>query len=421
MPTALQELGGQLNQTRAEIQTLYDKKDAAGEYDWTAEDRDRYRDLEKKAVDLQDRYKRQAELEDGERKNREAIDTLGQVRRAVPFGDGAALMEDLVKRLAGSPESAHASAAETLAKAVTDHADFKEFFRPTRPVTVKLPDFDFKAVMTTAAGFAPPLVRNNLRVPFATRRPVVADLIPSDVVGAMNGVTYMEETTFTNNAAPVAEGGTKPESANAWTQRTQTIETIATTLPVTEQQLEDVPQIEALIRDRLTLMLMLAEEDQLLNGTGVSPQLQGILTKTGIGTQAAGTDPTPDVILKAMTTVAVTGRANANGVVLHPTNYQNMRLLRTADGIYIFGSPSMEAQVTIWGLTPVVTDAIAAGTGLVGDFRNYAHISRRKGITLDIGYVNDDFKRNQRTIRGEFRESLEVLRPASFVKMTGVA
>jgi HK97 family phage major capsid protein len=430
MPTALEEIGGRLDKVRGDITTLFSKrKPETKEFDWSTEDTERYRTLEKEAADLQSRYTRQAELEDAERKNAELQAALKQPRRPVPLpGDGSALMNDLARMLGGgSPAQAdHGSAAEVLAKLVTGHEEFKHF-RPNRPVSIKIPDFDFgtvvadrqyKTVVSTSAGFTPFAQRTGVVVPFALRRPVVADLIPQDPTD-QPAVLYMEETTHTNNAAPVAEGGTKPEAAYAWTQRSQTLEVIAETVPVTEQQLEDVPRLEQVLRDNLTIDLLLAEENQLLNGTGTSPQLQGILTKTGIQTQAAGTDPTPDVILKAMTNVAVTGRAMANGVVLHPTNYMNMRLLRTADGIYIFGAPSAAIDVTIWGLAPVVTDAMTAGTGLVGDFR-YAHISRRRGIQIDVGFVNDDFKRNQRTVRGELRESLEIRRAAAFSALSGL-
>jgi HK97 family phage major capsid protein len=232
----------------------------------------------------------------------------------------------------------------------------------------------------------------------------------------------MEETTNTNNAAPVAEGATKPESALAFTERTNRFEKIATVLPVTDEQLEDVPNLEQVIRSRLILMVLLVEENQLLSGDGNSPNLQGFLTKSGVLTQAAASDPTPDAILKAMTKVQVTGRASASGIVMHPTNYQNMRLLRTtADGPYLFGSPSGSTDLTIWGMTPVVTDAMTENSALLGDFRGYSHITRRKQVVVDVGYANDDWVKNRRTLRCEMRESLEIYRASAFAIVSGLA
>lgn len=424
MATALEELGGRLDAKLAEIDALFAKKNDAGEYTWGDEDFAARDALEKECKEIRGKYEVQAKLDAGAREIKEARTELARVRRPVPFGDGSVIMQPF--HVGSPPTLDHATASAVLAKMVTDHPDFQHG-RRSAGVRVTLKDFDFgtvvlerKTVLSTSAGFGPYPQRTGVVVPYALRRPVVADLIPQDPT-TQPSILYMEQTTNTNNAAPVAEGGSKPEGAFAWTQRTQPLEVIAEVLPVTEQQLDDVPEIERIIRGELTTHLMLAEEEELINGTGVSPRLQGFLTKSGLQTRAAGTEPTPNVILRGMTDVAVTGRAAANGIVMHPTNYLNMRLLQTADGIYIFGSPTADADVSIWGMRPVVTDAMTLNTVLLGDFLTYSHISRRRGITIDIGFVNDDFKRNQRTIRAELREALEIRRAAAFVKLTGVA
>lgn len=307
---------------------------------------------------------------------------------------------------------------KSLADRVVEHAAFAQ--RMGKNWRVELSDVELKTLMERTAGYAPETTRTGREVEFALRRPVVADVIPNTTTD-QSAVKYMEETTFTNNAATVAEGAAKPESALAFTERSVPVEKIATWIPVTDEQLDDVPGIRATIDNRLVRMLELAEEVQLLTGNGTPPQLQGFLNKSGVQTQAKGSDPVPDAIYKAMTLIRHTGFADPTAAIMHPNDWQDIRLLRTADGIYIWGNPSEAGPERVWGLPVVVTTAETENTALVGDFQMYSEIRRKMGIMVESTNSHSDyFIYNKQVIRAEQRLALVIYRPAAFCKVTGI-
>src|SRR3546814_6931967 len=87
---------------------------------------------------------------------------------------------------------------------------------------------------------------------------------------------------------------------------------------------------------------------------------------------------------------------------MHPLDWEGVRLLRTADGIYVFGSPSEAGPDRLWGLPVAQNSADDQGTGYTGSFQQaWISLVERRGIDVQIGYVNDQFKNGQRTVRSE--------------------
>src|SRR5690606_34089012 len=75
-------------------------------------------------------------------------------------------------------------------------------------------------------------------------------------------VEFIQETRFTNNAAPTAEGDLKPESDMKLTEKSVTTKVIAHWIRATRQVLSDVSQARSLIDQRLLYGLAYKEEGQ---------------------------------------------------------------------------------------------------------------------------------------------------------------
>ena len=284
-------------------------------------------------------------------------------------------------------------------------------------------DVDLKTLFERTAGFAPESVRIGRVEEYPTRAIAIADLMPQYPT-TQAAIKYMEETTFTNNAAEAAETGTYGEAAMVFTERSVPVEKVAVWLPVTDEQLEDVPAMSAYINNRLGYMLKAKLDAQIMAGTGTPPQLQGLIGAaiTGsINTQAKSTDPTPDAFYKAIVLCNTVGFAQPNAIIVNPSDWQDIRLLRTSDGIYIFGSPNDAGPDRMWGLPVVKTTAISANTAVLGDFAQYAGLWIRRGIEVKLTDSHDTyFISGKLAIRADMRIAVTWFRKSAFAKVTGI-
>jgi HK97 family phage major capsid protein len=286
-------------------------------------------------------------------------------------------------------------------------------------------DFDAKAWLeakanfVTTAGWAPESTRTGRVVMDEQRGIEVADILPLFPT-SLAAIIYMEETTFTNNAAERAEAGAYAESAFALTQRSVPVQSVGTSLPVSDEQLEDEAGVAAYLDQRLGFAVRQRLDSQILVGNGTPPNLMGTNNVAGIQTQALGGDTVPDAVYKALDLVLVTGRAQPNVIISHPTDWQPVRLMKTVDGIYIWGSPSDAGPARMWGYPVLLTTAQTPNTMIVGDYARYSGLHVRRGLEVQSGYVADNFKNGMVTLRAGMRVAVVHYRPTAFCTVTGV-
>ncbi len=277
-----------------------------------------------------------------------------------------------------------------------------------------------KTLLSTSAGWDPESIRLPGFVEAVTRPIQLLDIIPLAQTG-FDTIKYMEETTRTHAAEETAEGATYKESTFVFTEKTSIVRKITDSLPVTDEQLADVAQVNSYINGRLVFGLRQRLDSQVLVGAGTGILLDGIKNVSGILTTAKGVDPTPDAFFKAMTAIRLTGRAMPTHHIVHPTDWQQVRLLRTADGVYIWGNPSESGPERMWGLPVVQSDADSAGTGYCGSFQPaWISLFERQGVDIQIGFTGSQFVEGKRTIRADMRFAFLLSRPAAFSTVTGI-
>lgn len=305
-------------------------------------------------------------------------------------------------------------------------ADGVRFQGPPVPVDSKdlLYGAAYKALITgasaTSAGamivndFQPDLLVPGRR-PLRIRDVITVGQTTSDMV------EYVRVTTETNNAAPVAEAtvvtdGAKPESAVAMQAVTAPVKTVAHWIPATRRALSDAAQIRTYIDAFLTYGLEEELEDQMIRGDGTGQNFTGLLSTTGVQTQAYDTDLLVTT-RKARTKVATVGRSVPTAYLIHPTDWEAIDLLKDAEQRYYFGGPMQMGTPRLWGLPVVETEAVPAGVAVVGDMRQMVLWDREEAQVLVSDSHADFFVRNIIVILAELRAAFGVLKPNAFVNI----
>jgi HK97 family phage major capsid protein len=342
-----------------------------------------------------------------------------QVEAAAAMQGRLSNIEQALAALKTEPNKAK---RQTLGQAVLNDAKFKAWLGETGSTPSGKIRVEIKNAVTelgSGEGAAGEIIIPQ-RIPGWVTPPnrilTIRDLLPAGRTTS-NAVDFVQETGFTNSAAPVAEGAQKPESSLEFTLRTAPVRTIAHWLQASKQVLEDIPQLESYINTRLTYGLKLVEEEQLLAGDGTGQNLLGLIpqatpydrTRSKVG------DTRIDIVRRAMTQLRLS-QYQPDAVVLHPTDWEDIELTKNSLGSYIWANPRGLLGPTLWGLPVVESTSLAPGEFLVGAFKIAAQIWDRDDVQVDISTEDrDNFIKNMVTIRVEERLALVVYRPESFI------
>lgn len=273
-------------------------------------------------------------------------------------------------------------------------------------------------------------VQRDPLVPMAFRTFRVRDLFP--VVNTDAALIEFFQVIGFNNAAsvvPERDGSAfalKPHSNLSVEGRQAAVRTIAHWEVAHRNVLDDEPQLRGIIENELLYGLQLTEDYQILQGTGTGQDLLGILNTPNVQTYAASSETTTNGnkninSVRHGITLAFLSNYEATGVVLPPTNWEEMEKAEDADGRFLLYAVagSTGAEPRLWRLPVVVTPAMPDDRALVGSFGLGATLYDRQKSSIRIAEQHDDyFVRNAVVILAEERLALATKRPESFVDIT---
>ena len=250
--------------------------------------------------------------------------------------------------------------------------------------------------------------------------PAVADLFASAPT-VSNKVRVIVESVAANAAEVVPEAGEKPESTLEFSETDEKVVKIATLIVVSDEMLADAPALSSYLNSRLSMFIRVKEEEELLHGAG-GDNLLGLEPRIPEANRfVVSTADTPNAADHIYEAIAVAERSHlpADGIIVHPDDWADLRLLKDDTLNYIGGSPFSNTGSnpgdSLWGRRVLVTTSCIPGTAVVGSFRLGATIFRRGGLVVEASNSHAElFASDETAIRAEVRLALNVVRPSAF-------
>lgn len=272
-------------------------------------------------------------------------------------------------------------------------------------VQIQLKAVGTMALSTNTTGQIPQAEREAGITRIVRRNPFILELV--NVGTIMSNVwEWVEQKNVEGGSAMTAEGALKSQTDFDLVVASANVKKVTAYIKVTKEMLDDVELMRSEIDQELTELINLKIDEQLLNGSGTTVNLTGIVTNAtaysaGAFALAIPTPTNYDVLATAINQVRV-NLFEPTYIVLHPTDVTRMKLSKGNDGHYILPPFTSVDGTTVEGIRVVANVGVAIDKFLVGDFTK-SGVRFKEGLTINVGYENDDFTKNLVTILAEAR------------------
>ena len=351
-------------------------------------------------------------ISDGTASKADLIEIMSKVQALETAGNDVSSLKDDIEQLAlkvlnletkGTANNVPESLATLLTEKSEELKAMKEKSGASVQITLKAAGT--MALSTNVTGQVPQAEREAGITRIVTRNPFVLQLV--NVGTIMSNVwEWVEQKNRDGGAAMTAEGALKSIADFDLVVASANVKKVTAFIKVTKEMLDDVELMRSEIDQELTELINLKIDDQLLNGTGLTVNLTGI--NTNATAWAAGAFalaiPTPtkwDVLRTAINQVRV-NLFEPNYILMHPTDVTGMELSKDSTGQYVMPPFAALDGTVVSGIRVITNTGIALDSFLVGDFSK-AGVRFKEGLTINVGYENDDFTKNLVTILAEAR------------------
>jgi hypothetical protein len=227
---------------------------------------------------------------------------------------------------------------------------------------------------------------------------------------------WSKEFIWTREAKP------KPYGKITYPVISEPVRLIGTVHPVTEEALEDEPDLASQIENQVMPDMVFKEERQFFYGTGTNGEMTGFMNDADIPEYFWSNGSVGDTMFDALWRGRGIARLNnsaVGAVCISVEDNTELAIVKGEDGHYITKlTMDADGNVMGMGMTFLECDALDAGDALLGSFSSGAKIRDRTGIEVKFFTETTDAAiEGVIWIRFRQRTILLIMRPKSFVRV----
>jgi hypothetical protein len=224
-----------------------------------------------------------------------------------------------------------------------------------------------------------------------------------------NLIEWVYQANFDGTAGQTAEKLAKNQIDFDVLVGSQKVEKTTAYIRVTDEMLDDIDFMASEIENELRIKVLKAVETGAYSGDGNTPNLNGVRTvapafAAGAFANAIDNANEVDVLVVAANQIAIAEQSEPTHIFMHPTDVTKLKVAKVSgtDRRYVERLAMIGGSLSMDGISIVPTTLVTAGQYLIGDMGK-ANLKTKQGIQVEIGYNADDFTKNFKTIRAEWR------------------
>lgn len=245
----------------------------------------------------------------------------------------------------------------------------------------------------------------------ASRQVRLLDLF-SKGVATSNIISWVYQDAKEGAAGGTAEGAAKNQIDFNLVVASQAVCKRTAYIKVSDEMIDDIDFIESEINNELMRELLKDVELTAYSGNGTPPALNGIRTVAtafAAGSFALAIDNANqvDVLAVAINQILIADQPAPTAILMHPTDVTKLKVAKvtSTDKRYIDRLQMIGGSLSMDGVPIIPTTLVTVDTYLVGSF-DLATLYEKGSLMIEVGLDADDFTKNLRTIRAEWRGAL---------------